>query len=151
MRRDEMLAKKAALLVGNLYEVAGRLRRTGEAVARGAGQTQARWQVLSVISDGRWTVPRIAERLGVTRQNVQRIADELSGEGLTQFVRNGRHARSPFLMPTASGQRVLESLTAQATARNVRLAEAVGEDDLDHVHGALERLLAILREHDVAS
>lgn len=149
MRHDELLAQKAALVIANLYEAAGRLRRTGETVARAAGQTQARWQVLSVISEGRWTVPRIADRLGVTRQNVQRIADELRADGLTEFLVNERHARSPFVVPTVAGRGVFETLTEDATALDLRIAGAIGENDLEPFHAALERLLLSLREPDV--
>ena len=46
-----------ALLVADVYDAAGVLRRLGEQTAATEGQTQARWQVLSVISDGDWTVP----------------------------------------------------------------------------------------------
>jgi DNA-binding MarR family transcriptional regulator len=148
MARPERSARKAALVVADLFEAAGRLRRAGEGVARAVGQTQARWQVLSVISEGRWTVPRIAGRLGVTRQNVQRIADELRTDGLAEFAPNGRHARSPFVLLTASGREVLAALTARAEALDIGIARAIGEDDLDEVHAALARLLASLREND---
>ena len=69
------------LIVADIYEIAGRFRDQGEAIARTVGQTQARWQVLSAASGRPHTVPQIARVLGVTRQNVQRIADLLVEEG----------------------------------------------------------------------
>jgi DNA-binding MarR family transcriptional regulator len=66
------------LIIADVYELAGRLREYGEAIARTVGQTQARWQVMSVASSAEpHSVPRIARVLGVSRQNVQRIADLL--------------------------------------------------------------------------
>src|SRR5271155_3223584 len=89
-----------ALLVADVYDTAGVLRRQGEQTAGTEGQTQARWQVLSVISDGDWTVPMAADRLGTSRQAVQRIGNELVDEGLAAFDENPRNQRSPFLRLT---------------------------------------------------
>jgi len=65
------------LLMADVYELAGLSRRTSEAIARELGQTVARWHVLSVLSAGPCTVPATARRLGLTRQGVQRVADDL--------------------------------------------------------------------------
>ncbi len=69
------------IIVADIYELAGRLRECGEAIAKTVGQTQARWQVMSAASAEPHSVPQIARVLGVTRQNVQRIADLLVAEG----------------------------------------------------------------------
>lgn len=142
------LAQEAALFIADVYEVAGRLRRSGDAVARPVGQSQARWQILSVISDGTWTVPRVAERLGVTRQNVQRITDELCADVLAELVPNERHARSPIVRLTAEGSRVLERLAAGAVELDALVGEAIGMRDIARVRGALSRLLIRLRAAD---
>ncbi len=139
-------AGRLALVVADIFEAAGKLRRGGEAVARAHGQTQARWQLLSVISQGAWTVPRIAERLGITRQGVQRVADELQADGLARYDENPGHARSPFVVPTRAGTRALHGITEAAHDFNDRLAQEIGERDLATLHGALQRLLAKLRE-----
>ena len=142
------LAREAALFIADVYEVAGRLRRSGDAVARPVGQSQARWQILSVISAGTWTVPRVAERLGVTRQNVQRITDELCADVLAELVPNERHARSPIVRLTAEGRRVLESLAARAVELDALVGEAIGMRDIARVRDALSRLLIRLRAVD---
>ena len=55
-------------LVAEVFELAGVLRRDGEAIAKLAGQTQARWQVMWIAATGRFSVAMIARRLGLTRQ-----------------------------------------------------------------------------------
>src|SRR6476661_5210952 len=82
------------VIVADIYEIAGRFRENGEAIARSVGQTQARWQVLSAASGRPHTVPQIARVLGVTRQNVQRIADLLVKEGAAEFRANPDHQSS---------------------------------------------------------
>ncbi|MGW8557309.1 hypothetical protein [Streptomyces tubercidicus] len=41
------MAEELALLVADVYEAAGALRRAGETLAAAEGQTQARWQLMS--------------------------------------------------------------------------------------------------------
>lgn len=134
-----------ALLVADLYDAAGVLRRHGEHIAASAGQTQARWQLLSVVSAGDWTVPAAADRLGTSRQAVQRIANELVSDGLAFFDDNPRHRRSPFLRLTAAGRQVLDDITHQATLRNGELLARLGDLDLTQVRAAMRRLAAAVR------
>jgi DNA-binding MarR family transcriptional regulator len=137
-----------ALLVADVFETAGRLRRRGERIARTAGQTQSRWQVLSVCSDGDWTVPRIADRLGIARQSVQRTADELTTAGLACWQENARHRRSALLAPTPRGRRALAALTRAACAENAALCSAMG-GALAATRRGLRRLLRALREDEL--
>lgn len=103
-----------ALLVADVYELAGVLRRHGEEIAGQVGQTQARWQLLSVLSEGAWTVPRVAERLGISRQAVQRVADDLHADGLLRYVDNPGRRRSPLVELTETGHATLTDISKAA-------------------------------------
>jgi DNA-binding MarR family transcriptional regulator len=134
-----------ALLVADVYEAAGVLRRLGERSAATEGQTQARWQLLSVISEGDWTVPTTADRLGTSRQAVQRIANELVEGGLASFADNPRHRRSQLLRITADGRRVLDAITTRARVHNVALLDDARGIDVPATRAALQRLIAAAR------
>jgi DNA-binding MarR family transcriptional regulator len=134
-----------ALLVAEVYEAAGVLRRLGERSAATEGQTQARWQLLSVISEGDWTVPTTADRLGTSRQAVQRIANELVEGGLASFADNPRHRRSQLLRITADGRRVLDAITTRARVHNVALLDDARGIDVPATRAALQRLIAAAR------
>jgi len=125
---------KAALLVpfviADVYELAGAFRRRGEEIARDVGQTQARWQVLSAASDVARTVPQLARTLGVSRQNVQRIANALVRDRLARFVDNPDHRSSPHLVLSDEGRRILAGLTRAASSRNRALATRLKGVDL---------------------
>jgi DNA-binding MarR family transcriptional regulator len=54
------------------------------------------------------TVPQLARALGVTRQAVQRVADETAAKGFVQTARNPEHARAKLYLLTAAGAAVLE-------------------------------------------
>jgi DNA-binding MarR family transcriptional regulator len=132
------------IVVADVYELAGRFRDYGETIARTVGQTQARWQVLSAASGPPHTVPQIARVLGVTRQNVQRIADLLVGEGSAQYQENPDHRASPYLVLTRRGRATLDQLTKAAAGYHARLAEKLSSSDIASVQRGLRRLLEVL-------
>lgn len=138
-------ADELALLIADVYDAAGVLRRYGERTAASAGQTQARWQLLSVVSDGDWTVPMAADRLGTSRQAVQRIANELVADGLAVFEDNPRHRRSPFLRLNAAGRQILGAITTEARRRHELLGTRFGRVSLAEVSTALRQLTAAVR------
>jgi DNA-binding MarR family transcriptional regulator len=134
-------ASLVPLIVADVYELAGRLRQRGEAIARSVGQTQARWQVMSVASGGSHSVPQIARRLGVSRQNVQRIADALVGEHWARFERNPDHAGSPLFVLDARGAAALAAITRAAQAYHREIAAQFTPAQLAAFHRGLRRLL----------
>ena len=134
-----------ALLAADVFEAAGALRRYGERTAATAGQTQARWQLLSVVSNGDWTVPAAADRLGTSRQAVQRIANELVDEGLAVFEDNPRHRRSPFLRLGDDGRRALAAISAKARAESQAILDGLDGLDLARVRADLRQLTSAVR------
>lgn len=129
------------LIVADIFELAGRFRDDGEEIARTVGQTQARWQVMSAASADPRTVPQIARRLGVSRQNVQRIADLLVADGAATFEPNPDHRNSPFLVLNRRGQAALADITKAAAASHARIARRLGAADLAPLHRSLRRLI----------
>jgi len=129
-------------LVADIFEVAGALRRDGEAIAKLAGQTQARWQVMWIAATGRLSVAMIARRLGLTRQSVQRVADAIVADGHATYEPNPDHQRSPLLILTSGGQAVLDTINDRSRQRNLQNAAIIGEDGIME----LRRLLARYRD-----
>ncbi|MDO8212155.1 MarR family winged helix-turn-helix transcriptional regulator [Conexibacter sp. CPCC 206217] len=129
------------LLIADLFEAAGAMRRHGDRIAAQSGQTQARWQLLSVASAGDWTVPRIAHRLGISRQAVQRVADELRDEGLLTAEPNPYHQRSLLIRLTPEGRQALAAITAQAQRWHRRLARVLDGADVATTRRVLRALV----------
>jgi DNA-binding MarR family transcriptional regulator len=132
-------------LAADLFEVSGAMRRDGEAIARQAGQTQARWQVMWIASTGQLTVPSIARRLGITRQSVQPVADELVKEALASFQPNPDHSRSPLLVLTSRGAAILDQLNQTAARKNVELARQLGDRGIQQLRTLLDQARRILQ------
>src|SRR5215208_1586240 len=76
----------------------------GEALARPAGQTLARWLVLEAVQDAPATVAQIARTLQLARQGVQRLADLLVRDGLAAYQDNPAHRRAKLLRITPQGR-----------------------------------------------
>jgi len=106
-------------LYADLFEAAGLGRRVGEKIAATEGQTQARWQTMWTIDAGdALTVPQVARRLGVSRQNEQRVVNDLIDEGLAELVPNPDHKTSPLVRLTDAGARALDGINRAAAESN---------------------------------
>jgi len=110
------------------------------------GQTQARWQVLSVCSDGHWTVPDAARRLGVTRQAVQRVADLLVEDGLVYYEANPAHLRSPHVRLTAAGRAALAAIDDASSRWRAGVVRGVEAADLLAAQQGLRILRDVMRD-----
>ena len=132
------------LVIADVYELAGRLRRNADRLTAPLGQSQARWQVLSAASGGKHTVPQLARRLGVARQNVQRVADLLVGERLAAFEDNPDHKTSPYLVLTEAGRATLQQLMDNARTYYRELASSLSNDDLASLRASLRTFLRAL-------
>jgi DNA-binding MarR family transcriptional regulator len=119
--------------------------RAGEAIASAGGQTLARWLVLEAVATAPSTVARIARGLGLTRQSVQRIADLLAGDGLTEYMENPAHERSKLVRLTPRGRRTLRTIQAAQRVWANRVGAEVGEADLRQTSRVVDRLAAALR------
>jgi DNA-binding MarR family transcriptional regulator len=139
------------LIVADVFELAGRFREQGETIAKAVGQTQARWQIMSAASTDSLTVPQIARRLGVSRQNVQRIADLLVEESWASFEPNPDHRGSPHLVLSARGRAALARITRTAGQSHAQLARRLSGTDVSVLHRGLRRLIQALNDRDNAN
>lgn len=110
----------------------------GERLARSAGLTSARWQILGLVANGPAPVAQVARMVGLTRQGVQQIADAMEVEGLIVYVDNPHHRRARLIQPTPKARAAL----AKLRPREIDFANVMGRR---HTHEALETALTLLR------
>lgn len=121
--------------------------RAGETIAAVGGQTLARWLSLDVIEAEPATVAQIARKLGLTRQSVQRVADLLDRDGLTEYVDNPLHQRSKLVRITPRGRRTLRTIKLAQHAWADEVGRDVGETDLHQLSRIVARLARALAAH----
>jgi DNA-binding MarR family transcriptional regulator len=134
----------AALAIG-VIQLAGHLTMEGDALARPAGQTSARWQVLAGASHASMSVAEIARALALARQGVQRLADLLEADGLARYQDNPAHRRAKLLLLTPEGERVLAAIKARQTVWANALGAEIGESEIRAASAALGKVLGALR------
>jgi DNA-binding MarR family transcriptional regulator len=127
-----------------VLQLNGLLTAAGDEMARPAGQTSARWQVLAAADHAPMTVAQIARALNLARQSVQRVADLLEAEGLVVYEDNPGHRRARLVVLTPTGRRALRSIQAAQRVWADDLGAAIGEAELVRAGATLDKALRAL-------
>ena len=99
-------------LILEVFRLNGVLLDIGERMTLPLGLTSARWQVLGAISveSQRLTVSDIGRRMGLTRQAVQRVVDDLERLGFVQLSNNPHHKTAKLVGLSDKGTDALRAL-----------------------------------------
>jgi DNA-binding MarR family transcriptional regulator len=127
-----------------VLRLAGLLTAAGDALARPAGQSTARWQVLAAVEGQPASVAGIARALGLARQSVQRVADALEAGGLVAFEDNPHHRRARLVRLTPEGRVVLAAIQAAQAPWADRHGASIGTEKLERANRVLDQVLASL-------
>jgi DNA-binding MarR family transcriptional regulator len=123
-------------LILDLFRLNSRLLASGDRLVAGLGLTSARWQILGAIvaTDRPQPVAWLARDLGANRQNVQRIVNDLHGEGLVAFETNPHHRRAQLVVLTDKGKQTFDAaMRLQAPWIN-KLSDGLLVKDIETVH-----------------
>ncbi|MGV3618430.1 MAG: MarR family winged helix-turn-helix transcriptional regulator [Fimbriimonas sp.] len=110
-------------LLLEVFRVNGLLLEAGNELTRPVGLSSARWQVLGVVEHGPVPAAHVGRIMGLTRQNVQQIADALAREGFIEYRPNPQHRRAKLLTITPKGQEAL----AYVSTRHAQWASHIGD------------------------
>src|SRR5215208_6750807 len=97
-------------LILETFRLNGRLLTAGDALVSDLGLTSALWQVLGAVAMSPMPLPvsHIARNMGLTRQTVQRTANELEADGFVRFAPNPHHQRAKLVLLTDLGRTTYE-------------------------------------------
>ena len=142
-------------IIHETFQLNGTLLARGNEIAKPFGLTSARWQVLSAIDlEGRpLTVSQIARRMGLTRQSVQRIINDLTELGMVTSSLNVDHKRSLLFSLSELGAESLQKTeNVQMTVVN-EIAEVCTVDQLSEVLRVMEimkqRVAEVAIDHEL--
>lgn len=123
-------------LMLDLFKVNSLLLASGDRLVAGLGLTSARWQVLGTIVASRQPQPVawLARDIGASRQNVQRIVNDLERDGLVTFEPNPHHRRAHLVTLTDKGRDTFRAAMVLQTPWANDLAGGLGVDDIAVVH-----------------
>ena len=112
-------------LILETFRLNGALIAAGDQLVGDLGLTSARWQVIGVLHDSPATVAEIARRMGLTRQNVQRIANCLAKDGFVTTSANPAHRRAKLYSLTPHGRTVMEEVVCRQAEWANKIADGV--------------------------
>ncbi|MCD0452034.1 MarR family transcriptional regulator [Actinocorallia sp. API 0066] len=133
-------------LVGPLYRRAH--RRVEDDVPGEGLSVGLRAVLVMLLEHGPLTVPRMSRQQAISRQFVQRMANEAAARGLVEFTPNPAHRRSALVRLTPAGH----SLIAALIAREHTVLGGVGGDLTEGDLAACVKVLShLLRSLDAVS
>lgn len=100
-------------LILEVFAANGELLAQGNRITKPYGLTSARWQVMGAIDlAGRaMTVAQIARRMGLARQGVQRIVNDLTVKDLVVATDNIDHKKANLISLSSKGKQVLAKVS----------------------------------------
>ncbi len=89
-------------LMLDLFRANSLILTAGDRLVAPLGLTSARWQILGAVGSAERPQPVswLARDLGANRQNVQRIVNDLSKDGLVALEANPHHGRALLVVLT---------------------------------------------------
>ena len=99
-------------LILEVFSLNGQLLAAGDQLTKRLGLTSARWQVLGAIAlaGQALSVAQIGRRMGLSRQAVQRVANDLQTSGFVVYGDNPDHKRASLVTMTSKGQSAFEEM-----------------------------------------
>lgn len=140
MENHSDISEAVTGLILEVFRFNGALLNAGDNLVRDLGLTSARWQVLGavVLEERDLSVAQIARRMGLARQSVQRVVNDLVESGLLRYEENPDHKRAKLVALTDKGAETYRL----ADQRQIRWAKSLA----DGITVAdLEKSLAIIR------
>lgn len=133
-------------LVLDIFKLSGLLITEGDKLTEEFSLTSARWKVLGAVtaSPVSITVADIAREMGLTRQAVQRLMNEMNSDGLVDFRENPKHKRAQLIVLTDKGLKTYELLDKKQSKWINSIASEFKQGDLELVDSNIKKLIQVL-------
>ena len=144
------LGEEVTQLILETFRFNGALLAAGNQITKEFGLTSARWQVLGAIeiAEEPITVSQISKKMGLSRQAVQRIVNELVKHEFVCLVVNPSHKRAPLVSLSSKGEHVMKSINnAQAIWVN-ELSEGLNKERVIQSLSVLQLLRERIEQSD---
>ena len=119
-------------LILAIFRLNGRLLVAGDRLVADLDLTSARWQVLGAIAlaERPQPVAWLARNMGLNRQGVQRIVNDMRDDGLLEIEPNPHHRRAHLVVLTKRGKQAFEAATRLQVPWVNGLAKGVSPRDI---------------------
>ena len=147
-----LLNKETNDLIVEVFRLNGILLTTADKLVSKFGLTGARWQILGavVLAGKPETVSRLARNMGLTRQSVQRVVNEMVEEGILSLVENPHHRRSGLIFMTKKGEKTFEAALQLQGPWVKALSEGISKKRLVDARDVLESIRRRLEDQKLS-
>jgi DNA-binding MarR family transcriptional regulator len=132
------------------FRLNGRLMDVAQRLARAGGLTATEWRVLGGVLNEPHSVAEVGRLMGMTRQGVQRVADQLVDRGLAEYRPNPAHRRAKLLACTQAGYWAIRQIAVVQRPWADRIAAHIGASELQQTLTTIQRIVAPLETEDTA-
>lgn len=124
--------KSITNLILETFRLNGALLEAGDGLVADLDLSSARWQVLGVIAMSSTSLPvsHIARNMGLSRQAVQRVVNELTDQTWLRFEQNPHHQRAKLVVLTPKGKSIYEAAMERQRPWAAALANGLAEQDI---------------------
>lgn len=129
-------------LILTMFRVNNLTLTWGDRLVAPLGLTSARWQILGAIvaAERPQPVAWLARDLGANRQNIQRIVNDLTEDGLVSFAPNPHHRRAQLVVLTDKGRQTFDAAIRLYAPRVEALAEGLAVKDIEAARSVMTML-----------
>jgi DNA-binding MarR family transcriptional regulator len=129
-------------LILEVFRLNGRLISSGDRLVSDLNLTSARWQVLgaAALASNPQPVAWLARSMGLHRQGVQRIVNELVAEKILALEQNPHHRRAKLVRLTKKGQELFEAASRRQKPWARQLAKGLGPKAIAAARDVLKTL-----------
>jgi DNA-binding MarR family transcriptional regulator len=124
------------------------LRAAGKRIGAVTAADGGYWGMLrSLKLEGPQTVPQIARSRPVSRQHIQKLANEMIADGVIELVNNPAHQRSKLLRLTQKGEATFQEIQAKIAQEAGLLAQDMDVAELEISVRVLRQLKEKLKQN----
>ena len=134
-------------LVLPVFALNGELLEAAAVITAPHELTPARWQVLGTVLEEPLPVAEIARRVGLTRQSVQRVANDVVAQGWAVWQPNPARRGQNLLTLTERGRDAVNALADEQHAWANAVGRAVGAEDLKALRSLISRVTEASRNY----
>ena len=136
-------------LVLEVFRFHGCLLAAGDRLTKPLHLSSARWKVIGAIDQqGPLSVSKIARNMGLTRQTVQRLANEMKVGQFIEYAPNPDHRRAKLVRLTKKGRRVMKILNQRQIHWADKIAAGVNTEEIEAALGLIKKLRMRLDGND---
>ena len=110
---------------------------------------KAGFQVLFILSMPEYTQPTmsfLADEMGITKQQLTKLVNDLEAMGLVKWIHEERNRRQVYVTLTDDGRNEFEEIKQAMLECTVAGLKDFSEDELEQLGDCLERLIPLLEK-----